>query len=247
MNFGALITKSMRSIRSLFSKRSTPSAEPSELGDTRPKLAPQAWLLELFKRHGLESTVHNGWVLPDGELPAIHGTWHPGETHGQLDIQILVRDGLVIEESFAGLGAGDVGLSDGLQNFTLNSFHALLSSLWSCHDPDQVEMEEWTIAGQSFKAFIGNVGTRSSNDVLPSIPGNFMSLLEAAIRSEPLEHDLHWFRVYVGQVNGDFTFEALQDNEPWLNGASALTACDWKPSDGFYSARLFIVLRPIDS
>jgi len=237
----------MRSIRSLFSKRRTHSAEPSDLGDARPELNSQAWLLELFKRHGLESNVHNGWVLPNGELPAIRGTWHPGETHGRLDMQVLVRDGIVIEECFAGLGAGGVGLSDGLRNFTLNSFHVLLSSLWSCHDPEQVEIEEWTIAGQSFRAFIGNVGTRSSNDVLPPIPANLMSLLEAAIRSEPLEHDLHWFRVYVGQVNGDFTFEALSDNEPWLNGANALTSCDWKPRDGFYSARMFIVIHPNDS
>jgi len=234
----------MRFIRSLFGKRSTPTAEPSELGHARPELTPQAWLVELFKRHGLESNVHDGWVLPNAELPAIRGTWHPGETQGRLDMQVLVRDDVVIEECFGGIGAGDVGLSDGLQNFTINSFHVLQSSLWSCHDPEQVEIEEWTVAGQRFSAFIGNIGTRSSNDVRPSIPANFMSLLEAAIRSEPLEQDLHWLRVYVGQVNGEFTFEALKDNEPWLNGANALTSCEWKPREGFYSARLFIVLRP---
>jgi len=158
-------------------------------------------------------------------------------------MQVRVRDGVVIEECIAGIGAGDVGLSDGLQNFTINSFHVLQSSLWSCHDPDQVEIEEWTVAGRHFSAFIGNIGTRSSNDVRPSIPADLMALLEAAIRSEPLEHDLHWFRVYAGHVNGEFTFEALKDNEPWQNGANALSSCGWTPRDGFYSARLFIVLR----
>ncbi len=162
-------------------------------------------------------------------------------------MQVLVRDGVVIEECFAGIGAGDVGLSDGLQNFTINSFHVLQSSLWSCHAPEQVQIEEWTISGQSFSAFIGNIGTRSSNGVCPSIPASFMSQLEAAIRREPLVHDLHWFCVYVGQVSGDFTFEALKDNEPWPNGVKALTSCDWKPCDVFYSARQFIVVRPSDS
>ena len=234
----------MRFIRSLFGKRNAPAPKPSELVQPAgPELTPEAWLTELFKRHGLEQSLHDGWVLPNAELPAIRGTWHPGETHGQLDVQVLVRDGVVIEECFGGIGAGDVGLSDGLQNFTINSFHVLLSSLWSCHDSEQVEIEEWTIAGQRFSAFIGNVGTRSSTGAPPSIPVDLMPLLEAAIRSERLEHDLHWFRVYVGHVNGEFTFEALKDNKPWLEGASMLASCGWVPCETFYSARLFMVLR----
>ena len=71
-----------------------------------------------------------------------------------------------------------------------------------------------------------------------------MALLEAAIRSEPLAHDLHWFRLYVGQLNGELTFEALKDNAPWHAGADALAQMGWASSDGFYSARLFIALRP---
>jgi hypothetical protein len=86
-------------------------------------LTPEAWLTELFKRHGLEQSLHDGWVLPNAELPAIRGTWHPGETHGRLDMQVLVRHGVVIEECFGGIGAGDVGLSDGLQSFTINSLN----------------------------------------------------------------------------------------------------------------------------
>jgi hypothetical protein len=70
-----------------------------------------------------------------------------------------------------------------------------------------------------------------------------MPLLEAAIRSERLERDLHWFRVCVGNVNGEFTFEALKDNEPWSEGASMLASCGWVPREAFYSARLFMVLR----
>jgi hypothetical protein len=207
-------------------------------------LTPQAWLTELFKGHGFEPSFHDGWVLPNGELPAIRGIWHSGETHGRLDIQVLVREGMVVEECFGGIGAGDFGLSDGLQNFTINSFHVLLSSLWSSHDPAQVEIEDWTVTGRRFSVFIGNVGTRSINGSTPSIPAELMPHLEAAVRSEQLERDLHWFRVYVGHVKGAFTFEALKDNEPWSEGVSALSSCGWARHDTFYSARLFIVLRP---
>lgn len=234
----------MQFIRSLFGKRSTLAAKPSELvRPAGPGLTPEAWLTELFKRHGFEQSLHDGWVLPNAELPAIRGTWHPGETHGRLDMQVLVRHSVVIEECFGGIGAGDVALSDALQSFTINSFHVLLSSLWSCHDPEQVEIEEWTIDGQRFGAFIGNVGMRTSTNVPPSIPVDLMPLLEAAIRSERLERDLHWFRVYVGHVNGEFTFEALKDNEPWSEGANMLASCGWVPREAFYSARLFMVLR----
>ena len=72
---------------------------------------------------------------------------------------------------------------------------------------------------------------------------NAITLNEGAIRHESLEHDLHWFRFYVGNLKGEFTFEALKDNEPWAAGESALASCGWSPTDKFYSARLFMVLR----
>jgi len=234
----------MKLFKNLFSKKSPPAAEPSEPAQAaRSALTPQAWLLELFKSHGLGATVHDGWVLPNADLPAIRGSWSPGETHGRLDVQVMVRDGVLIEECFGGIGAGDVGLADGLQNFTINSFHVLLSALWRHDDPDQVTTEAWTVGDCSFSAFIGNVGTRSSSDVTPTIPEGMMSCLEAAMRGESLGNELHWFRFYVANLNGEFTFEAVKDNERWPTGESALASCGWTPGVGFYSARLFILLR----
>jgi len=233
----------MQLIKSLFGKKRTPAAQPY-VQVARPALTPQAWLLELFKHHGLASTLHDDWVLPNAELPSIRATWHPGETHGRLDVQVLVRDGVLIEECFGGIGAGDVGLADGLKNFTVNSFHPLLSALWHHDDRDQVETEAWAIDGRHFDVFIGNVGTRSTTGVTPSIPTGMLACLEAAIKSETLEYELHWFRFYVGHVKGDFTFEALKDNDPWPAGVRALKSCDWAPGDAFYSTRLFMLLRP---
>jgi hypothetical protein len=237
----------MRLIKNLFGKKKKKNTPPAILSEpargAKPELTPQAWLLELFKRHGLVSTVHDEWVLPNANLPGIRGTWHPGETHGRLDMQVLVRDGVLIEECFGGFGVGDFGLADGLQNFTINSFHVLMSALWAHHDPEQVESEAWNVGSRRFDVFIGNVGTRGSAGVAPSMPAGMMTTLEDAIRHESLERDLHWFRFYVGHVKGEFTFEALKDNEPWAAGESALASCGWTPTDKFYSARLFMMLR----
>ena len=234
----------MRLIQRLFgrTKKNPPAARPPQAG-AAPAPGPQAWLRDLLDRHGLESTVRDQWVLPDDRLPAIRGSWHPGERHGRLGVQVLVRDGVLVDERFAGIGAGDAGLADALSNFTLNSFHVLLSALWDRHDPGQVETAAWTIAGRRFDAFIGGIGTRTSAGVTAPIPADMTSLLAAAIRGEPLERDLHWFRFYVGQVKGEFTFEALKDNEHWPAGVDALASCGWTPVDAFYSARLFMVLR----
>lgn len=229
----------MQLIRQLFGKKNRTASGPLDAA----KLTPQRWLVELFQRHGLAPIVHEDWLLPTGELPGIRGTWHPGATHGRLDMQVLVHDGVLIEECFAGMGTGDLGLADGLQNFTINAFHVLLSALWCHHDPDQVVIETWTVDGRTYNAYIGNVGTRSSTGVTPSVPANLMPVLQTAIAAEPLARDLHWFRFYVGNVKNEFTLEALLDNEPWPSGLEALASCGWAPCDSFYSARLFMILR----
>lgn len=236
----------MKWLKELFSRTNPREAIP----EATPPLTPQAWLFELLQGHGLAPSLHEDWVLSEAGLPAIRGTWYPGEAHGQLDIQILVREGVLIEESFGAVGDrdgnGDAALKDGLQNFTLSAFHPLLSALWSRHDPEQVELRSWTVAGRRFSAFIGPIGTRqASGAATPSIPATLLPALEAAIHRESLAQGLHWFSLYVAQLDGAFTFEALKDNAPWSAGAQTLASCGWRPGGPFYSARLFMVLRAV--
>jgi len=93
----------------------------------------------LFQHHGLECLIHNDWVLPNSTVPALRAIWYPGDSSGELQVQVLVRDQLIIEECFAGAGPGDTGLRDALVNFTANSFHVLLSALWDKSDPNAFE------------------------------------------------------------------------------------------------------------
>ena len=211
-------------------------------GEFNPTLRTTGYLSELFGAHDVASVVHNGWVAPNGELPAIRATWNGREGAGRLDVEVLVREGVLIEECFAGVGESEAGLNDALANFTINSFHVLLAALWGQNDASQVTTEDWRLQGKRYTAYIGNFGTRSS-DVTPQVPSGLFAEIEKVIKLEPLTEETHWFRLFFGNVAGQHTFEALRDNETWEVGEDCLKAMPWASSDGCYSVRLFAVLR----
>ncbi len=207
-------------------------------------------LTELFKGHGIDCGRHGEWVTPNGTLPALRGFWTPLEHAGRLDVEVRVEPEVTIVESFAGMAANEAQshLDDALRNFIINSFHVLLSALWNHDDREQVTTETWQVGDTSFAAFIGNIGTRGTvGQASPPLPTTLFPALEHAIRSEALPGRLHWFRFYFGAVKDQPIFEALRDNEPWDAGADALKSVDWPATEAFYSARLFLMLRPITS
>lgn len=200
------------------------------------------FIAKLFEQHGLDHVVYNEWVILNGQFPGVRATWFPGETSGILSVETLVREGLIIEECFAGIGQGESGIKDGLINFTTNSFHVLLAALFGKNDPEQVTTENWNINGKSYTAYIGNFGTRASEGVTAHIPDGLFDAIETTIRREPLTNDIHWFRLFFCNLANQFSFEALKDNEIWESGLECLEASDWRRDDGYYSVRLFLVL-----
>lgn len=206
-------------------------------------LDPTNYLLRLFQEHGIACIVERDWVLPNSELPAIRALWSPAEPMGRLDIQILIADKLIMNESFAGFGQGEAGLHDALRSFTTNVFHILLAALWGQNDPAQVVTENWEVQGKRYIAYIGDFGTRNTAGVTPHIPHDLLAKIETAVRGESLNADIHWFRLFFGNFAGNYTFEALKDNEIWDAGISCLQAAPWQQSDGYYSVRHFAVLR----
>src|SRR6478672_925412 len=95
----------------------------------------------LLEAHQLSCSTEREWVLPGGNLPAIRAVWNPSESTGRLDIHALVEPGVLVEECFAGIGAGDAGFNDAFQNFAMNSLHVMMAALWNLNDPDQVTTE----------------------------------------------------------------------------------------------------------
>jgi len=202
-------------------------------------------LATIFSAHGISCGTENEWIVPNHNLPAIRAVWHPGEENGRLDVHVLVEKGVLIEECFAGIGKDQIALNDAIRNFMVNSLHVLLAAFWGVNDTDQVVTEHWHVGKKHFTAYIGNIGTRASAGVSPFVPDELVSVIQSAAESEPLPDGVHWVRVFFCNIAGQQTYEVLLDNEPWAAGLSAVKAIQWQHSDGYYSARNFIVLRSV--
>jgi hypothetical protein len=163
-----------------------------------------------------------------------------------LDVEVLLEDERVIVECFAGIGPGEKGLADALQNLCVNSFHVLLSAFWQRTDPEQVMIEDWEVGRGQFRAYIGNLGTRGSDSVAAQIPADLFPAIESSIKKEPMDERPHWFRHFFADVNGEQTFESLYDNEEWAAGVESMKALPWVKSKGYYSVRHFLLLMPTD-
>ncbi|AUI88070.1 hypothetical protein BS333_17000 [Vibrio azureus] len=201
------------------------------------------YICELFKAHEVPFHTENEWIVPYGEFPAIRATWFQKEAIGVFEVEVLLDSGRIINECFAGFGVGKAGIINGLENFCANSFHVLLSAFWKKHEPEQVKTDNWLINGVKYNVYIGNLGTRTTNGVEASIPESLAESLEKAVKSETLESEISWFRIFFCSVSGEFTFEALKENEIWEKGISMLSTQPWEKTEGYYSVRNFIVLR----
>ncbi|HBO3045649.1 TPA: hypothetical protein L4Q92_004496 [Pseudomonas aeruginosa] len=202
-------------------------------------------LAALFESHRIDCVVHGEWVAPNGRLPAIRATWYAGEKTGRLDVDVLLEDERQLQEAFAGIGSGEDGLQEALRNFASNSFHVLLSALWGQAEEDQVMVETWEIGERRFEVHIGNLGLRGAEGKAPPLPAGLFPSIERAIRAEPLDARLHWFRHFFCAFGNQRTVEALFDNQPWEAGMQNLAALDWQDSQGYYSVRNFLMLKPL--
>lgn len=207
------------------------------------EIEPVTPLKDLFEAHGLTCIVENEWIVPNAELPAIRGIWYPQDENGRLDIHVLIKEGVLVEECFAGIGKQDKAFNDALHNFMVNSLHVFLAALWGKNDPEQVTIETWRIGSREFTAYIGNFGTRASAGVHADIPDGLFAAIESAIKNEKLVGDFHWVRTFFCNIAGSQTFEALLDNEDWLAGVEVLKGIPWEKNSGYYSVRNFIFLR----
>lgn len=197
--------------------------------------------------HDIQCETHNGWCVPNGELPAIRTVWIDGENGGggRLDVEVLLPDERRVLECFAGLGnSSEECQKDALQNFLLSSFHVLLSANWCREVSEQVDIESWRINGDQWKAHIGGFSNRASAGVEVVIPDEYFDQIVSAIHKCPLDADTHWFRTYFCNIGrSERVYEALIDNEAWVAGESMMKGVMWGESDGFYSIRNFIMLK----
>ena len=204
-----------------------------------------AELAQCLAAHGLDGSTHNDWVVPNGELPAIRGTWFPRETGGRLDIEILLKDERMMVECFAGLGNGGAGLVNGFTNFTANSLHPMLAAIWGVENEEQVTTESWQVGGKNYTAYLGGLGQRTSQGYTPKLPPNLFDSIEALIKSTSMEHRIHWIRHFFCNISPEQqVYESLLDNDVWEAGEENLKELDWHKPETFYSVRHFMILVP---
>ena len=203
----------------------------------------QDHLLRLFERHDVELEAdEDGWLVTDGDFPAIRAEWYPGipGEPGRLDVDVVLSEERRIEESFAGVGSGEAACRDALQTFEQNAFHLLLAACWYVTDERRMRITAWDIGVRTWDVFIGPFSVRGAE--VPDMTGDALMAIEAALKRESLTPELHWLRlVHSHAEHGDSRCEALLDNALWTAGTLALNQVVW-PRGGDYSARCFLLL-----
>ncbi len=203
----------------------------------------QKHLLQLFEGHDVElEPDEDGWLVTDGDFPAIRAEWHEGKAGepGRLDIDVVLGEERRIEESFAGIGGGDAGCRNALHTFEQTVFHLLLAACWYVTDDRKMQIVAWDIGVRTWDVFIGPFSVRGAD--AESMPAEALVSIEAALKREALTPELHWLRLVHSHAEaGDSRCEALLDNELWTAGTLALTSVAW-PQAGDYSARRFMLL-----
>ncbi len=202
--------------------------------------------------HGIDSTLVDGWHMPNAALPAIRCLWfqEEGKETGVLQVEVLVGDegASFIEECFAGFGKDIEGIKSGFENFLANSFHVLIEAFWNAQYPDQITIENWKLGDSEYKAYIGNFGCRTFDDQSnhPEIPQDAFDVIEKSIKSSPIEQDVAWIRTFFCNIDSENqVYEALLNNEVWQEGEKALKTINWPKSDNYYSTRNFLVLKKV--
>lgn len=203
----------------------------------------QTRLLHLFERQDVAlEPDEDGWLLTDGDFPAIRAEWHEGRAGepGRLDVDVVLDEHRRIEESFAGAGGGEAGARDALHTFEQSVFHPLLAACWYVTDDRKLQITAWDIGARSWDVFIGPFNVRGATVV--EMPPDALASIETALKRESLSAELHWLRlVHSHARDGNSRCEALLDNELWTAGTLALNAVAW-PQAGDYSARCFLLL-----
>ena len=91
----------------------------------------QKYLLRLFEQHDLELDAdEDGWLVTDGDFPAIRAEWHEG-------------------------AAGEPGRLDARRAFEHGAFHVLLAACWYVTDERRMQITAWEIGVRTWDVFIG--------------------------------------------------------------------------------------------
>lgn len=209
-------------------------------------------LRQMLRQHGVDAKADGGeWILlPEGRRlrSRIHQRDpHQGVATVQLDVLLELASGTTLIESFAGVGElPQAAVFDALENFRAGSLHVLIAAFCGA-TTEQVDIEEWIIAGRKRRVVLGPVGVRGEPPVEGSELVKPLRDWEEFIRHSDLGAGTHWLRLFYAQQAGEMlACEVLRDNDVWPEAQAAAEGANWARGEEFYSVRMFLVVMDAD-
>src|SRR5581483_751112 len=210
---------------------------------------PNDELKRALEAHGMEARLEEGWLALPGSSAVLRGrhyamAHHPGAVVARLDVQVGLPDGRLLVESHGAPGKDvDQAGVQCLAKFLMGSLHPILGAFFG-HREHQ-ELDEWSIRGAAFEAFLGPVVAQSVEKEPPSPAMIAPVLKELTGTRQGVSRRPHWIRIFFARSGDETTFEALWDNEPWPEMVEAMKKLEWPKLDSYYSMRQFLVLSPV--
>lgn len=219
---------------------------------------PNELLVKGFQEHGYpDASIDGDWVLVPGRPPA-RATMYPSHptphvVNTQLDVEIALDDGRVMTDSMGALGKDEIeSLLSGFSKFSGLSFHAMLCSVYGYQQTDQIDYYQWNLNGIIWDVYFGPVGAMQLDaeeiaqqpPVEEFVPENLFEMMEAEIKSQPLDQDTHWASFFYAQNNGQYAgSQVTWDNRPWQDCEEKIRSLNWPQKPGYASIRRLAILR----
>jgi len=208
-----------------------------------------SFFVELLESHVLPAKRYNGWVTVGDNFPAFRAFYdqsEQGNSLGALSIQVMLDETSLIEECFAALGDSDIEAINGaLGQFALSMFHPIICACCDYEVDEHVTKETWKLKMFS-KAEIwsGNIALRLSSDVDVKTPTDWLTNISTVVKGMKIRKGFNWITLYCSRLNHEpLIASATLNNEEWSMGLQETTKLGWPEIDGFYGARLFILMK----
>ena len=207
------------------------------------------FFFELLKSHNLQPTQHNDWVTVAGNFPAFRAFYDkpPEEnTSGALSVQVMLDEASLIEETFAALDDSHIeAIKGALGQFSISMFHPIICACCNYTIDEHVTKESWKLKMFSrVETWSGNIALRSSANVDVKTPTDWLTSVSSALKRAKIKKGYNWITLYCSRLNSDpLIASATLNNSEWPDGLKATKSLAWPKIEGFYGARLFILIE----